>query len=212
MALPLPLHTGATSSFCARLISRANLLPLPQTFHFRPLAIVGGERRASALVLSVVLASSTGLCGSSCSCARGRRDRVLGAMLAVATVMIWPILKVSCTQVPWMETTADRYWKCRSCRFSVATGRPRRGGARSLGSTGRFVTKCRRPSRCRLRHMWYGLSTTSRTKRLAARTEVNLENPQALAGPRPVMAGSDVEKGSAACSGTRSSRCVASQA
>lgn len=104
MALPLPLHAAYVLLSLGYYAERI-VFPWPQTFHFRPVAIVHG---APVLYMPSVLAGAVVALALAVSLARAwRRDRVLAAILASGIVLLLPIVNVSYTGFP--GTTADRF-------------------------------------------------------------------------------------------------------
>jgi len=183
MRCRLPLNHRLVA--LSRLLRRRIFLPWPQTFHFRPLAIVGGE--PVTLRLRSCSASSPGLLWIFWLVRAWRRgDSVLGAMLAVATVMLLPILNVVVHRFPWKE--ADRFLVPDTLLpVAVRTGRHAGAAIRSLAvrpfQKKTLVTSAFALVACA--SAGYGLSTTSRTKRYGGRTRSEPWITAALAGPRP---------------------------
>jgi tetratricopeptide (TPR) repeat protein len=194
MTLPPALHAGYVALSLGYYVERI-FFPWPQTFHFRPLAVVSGE--PVLFTPSVVLGVIAAALWVFWLVRAWRRDRVLFAILAVATIVLLPILNVSYTGFP--GTTADRFLYLPLLPVAIAAGRHAQraleGWAlRPLSPlvTGAFaLVAC---AICWVRALDYVSNETVWQHEL----EVNPDNPQALAGLGQVMAArGDVDEGSA---------------
>lgn len=194
MALPPLLHAGYVALSLGYYVERT-FFPWPQTFHFRPLSIVGGE--PVLFTPSVVLGVVAAALWIFWLVRAYRRDRVLSAMLVVATIVILPILNVSYTGFP--GTTADRFLYLPLLPLAVAAGR-HAGPALDDWATRRLsplVATAFALVACAV--SWVRtLDYLSNETVWRHELEVNPDNPQALAGLSQVMAlHGDVDEASA---------------
>jgi tetratricopeptide (TPR) repeat protein len=104
MALPLGLHVAYVFLSLGYYAERI-ALPWPQTFHFRPVAIIGGSPVlfTPSIIFGVVVAVVVAVWTIRAK----RRDPTLAALLAMTVVLFLPIINVSYTGFP--GTTADRF-------------------------------------------------------------------------------------------------------
>lgn len=179
MSLPLGLHAGYVLLSFGYYVERV-FFPWPQTFHFRPVAIVGGV--PELFVPSVVVGGLALAALAAWLVVSWRRDRARAGIVAVGVAVLLPIINVSYTGFP--GTTADRFLYLPLLPFAAAAARQ---GAPALG---RWVTRSRLSSilvfSCTtllgavnwVRVLDYISEETVWRHEL----ELNPENPQALAG------------------------------
>lgn len=122
MALPLGLH-AAYAFLSLGYYAERIALPWPQTFHFRPVAIIGG---APVLFRPSIIAGVAVAVAMAVWTARAKkRDPTLAALLAMTVVLFLPIINVSYTGFP--GTTADRFLYLPLFPLAVAACRQMRG-------------------------------------------------------------------------------------
>jgi tetratricopeptide (TPR) repeat protein len=178
MTLPLGLHAGYVALSLGYYTERV-FFPWPQTFHFRPLSIVGGE--PALFMPSVGLGVVVAALWLAWLVRAWRRERTLAAMLGVAALLVLPISNVSYTGFP--GTTADRFLYLPLFFVAVAAARHAgtaldRWAARPLSP---LVTSAATLVACAI--CWVrSLDYVSNDAIWRHELEVNPDNPQALAG------------------------------
>jgi tetratricopeptide (TPR) repeat protein len=125
MALSLPLHAAYVALSLGYYAERI-VMPWPQTFHFRPVAIVEG--RPILFVPSVVVGACVAVLFVSWIYRAWARDRALAVILIASAVVLLPVLNVSYTGFP--GTTADRFLYLPLLPLAIAASRDASGALR----------------------------------------------------------------------------------
>ncbi len=184
MTLPPVLHAGYVALSLGYYVERV-FFPWPQTFHFRPLAVVNGE--PVLFTPSVVLGAIAGALWVFWLVRAWRRERTLALMAGVATLVTLPILNVSYTGFP--GTTADRFLYLPLFLVAVAAGRHgsaplHRWATRPLAPVLASAATLVACAVSWVRTLDYLSNETIWRHEL----EVNADNPQALAGLSHLLA------------------------
>ena len=185
MALPLGLHVAYVFLSLGYYAERI-ALPWPQTFHFRPVAIIGGAPVlfTPSIVVGVVVAVAVAVWSARAK----KRDPTLAALLATTVVLFLPIINVSYTGFP--GTTADRFLYLPLFPLAVAVCRQTRDALTRYAERSRLAplvvgAGTLLPTAVDwVRSLDYASNETVWRHEL----EVNPHNPQALGGLAEVLA------------------------